>query len=84
MLFEIYLQTASVTCPWLESKTKDPSMAKEILQKAKTEYVWLRVLDSRQNVVFLQCQKKGWDFSQSLYDFTTLQLSPKVETNGLI
>jgi len=65
MIYEVSFQNAPTRSPWLELRTTEFEAAKQCLQEAKAHTLYLRGLDSSGNVVFLRCQNRPWQFTNT-------------------
>lgn len=56
MFYEITLQNGPIL--WLAFQTKNETEAIEYFKNAKAQYVYIRILDEKGNVVSLRCETR--------------------------
>lgn len=56
MLYEIYLENGLT--PWLAFQTRNETEANAYFQKARGQYVYLRILNEKGDVVSIRCEKR--------------------------
>ncbi len=63
MRYEIYLSNY-YKHNWRALNTYDKSEANDFLRTCTAQYIYLRILDEKENVVSLECQLERWKFKE--------------------
>lgn len=56
MLYEVYLQNGPTI--WLAFETKNEEEALSFFGSTRAQYIYLRILDEKGNVVSMRCEKR--------------------------
>lgn len=56
MLYEIYLQNGPIV--WLAYQTKNETEAMSFFDSSRAQYIYLRILDEKGNVVSMRCESR--------------------------
>lgn len=56
MIYEIYLQNGPIL--WLALQTKNETEAISFFASSRAQYIYLRILDDKGNVVSMRCEQR--------------------------